>query len=239
MRVLIFCFLLVGISVNALAAEALSGDTIRLDDGRIVRLLGIKAEGQGARQRLQTFLAQNELIFENGAMDRYGRIAADAYVEPVGGEKLWLQGAMLQEGLAFVYPPTGTEPHFADLLKLEGKARQVKKGIWNNPVFDDAATDYPKKIGYGHFAFVSGKAVKAERVKNMVYLNFGTNWRYDFTAAIAAHDLRHFRKSGVDPLAYEGKNIRVRGWVKRDFGPMIAVTNPAQIEVLGEPLAKP
>ena len=73
----------------------------------------------------------------------------------------------------------------------------------------------------GRFAFVSGLVLDTKRVKNMVYLHFGENWRNDFTIAIAAHDLRAFRRADFDPLALKGKVIRVRGWVKHDFGPMI------------------
>ena len=41
-----------------------------------------------------------------------------------------------------------------------------------------------------------------------------------------------FREAGTDPLSLEGKRIRVRGWLKRCNGPMIAATHPKQIEVV-------
>ena len=66
----------------------------------------------------------------------------------------------------------------------------------------------------------------------VVYLNFSDNWRKDFTATIATHDLRAFRDAGIDPLTYQGKRIRVRGWIKRDYGPVIAVTDPARIDII-------
>lgn len=52
----------------------------------------------------------------------------------------------------------------------------------------------------GSFAFVSVKVLKAERVKNKFYLNFSEDWGADFTVAIAAHDLKNFRKNNVDPV---------------------------------------
>jgi micrococcal nuclease len=229
---LLFCFL----PPAASAAEALSGDEIRLDDGRTVRLLGIKASSGEARAFLQSLIGHKSLLLESAGSDRYGRVAADAYAQP---EKTWLQGELLRAGLAFVYPPTGTEPHLADLLKLEREARHAKRGQWGEAALADLPASNPGKIRYGRFAFVQGKVVKAERIKNMVYLNFGEDWRTDFTIAIAAHDLRLFRKAGIDPVAYGGKTIRARGWVKRNFGPMITVTHPAQIETLGEAGATP
>jgi len=239
MRILALCFLLSLVPVMAEAADAVSGDEIKLDDGRAVRLLGITAAGDAAKSRLQTLIDHQPITTEGDAVDRYGRIVADAYVQPGQGAKIWLQGDLLQQGLAFVYPPTGDEPHIADLFKFEHEARKAKRGLWNDPAYADQNAAEPLTIRYGHFAFVAGKVVKAERIKNKIYLNFGEDWRDDFTITIMAHDLGAFEKANIDPLAYQGKILRVRGWVKRDFGPMVDVTNPAQIEMLGESPLRP
>jgi micrococcal nuclease len=236
MRFLAILAFLLFLPLPAIAAEALSGDTIKFDDGRIVRLTGIKspahALGDQARAYLQSLITDRVLNVENATQDRYGRIAGDVTAVADKSAATWLQGEMLRAGLAFVYPPTGDEPRLDDLLKLEHTARQAKQGIWNDPAYADEAAE-PPGMGYGRFAFVSGKVVKAERVKNKLYLNFGEDWRTDFTIAVAAHDLHLFRKAGIDPLDYQNKIIRVRGWIKRDFGPMITVTHPSQIEILG------
>jgi hypothetical protein len=239
MRFAVFFFFLCLVPLPSMAAEAVSGDEIKFDDGKIVRLLGIKAADDQAQTTLQALIEHQELIVENGALDRYGRIAADIYAPPETGQKVLIQGALLQAGLAFVYPPTGTEPHLAELYKLETTARRTRHGIWSEAAYADLPANEEKKIPYGKFAFVSGKVMKAERIKNMFYLNFGEDWRTDFTIAIAAHDLRLFRKADIDPDTYKGKTVRVRGWVKRNFGPMIMATHPSQIEVLGETPAKP
>jgi micrococcal nuclease len=239
MRFFAFLLLFFLLPPAAMAAGALSGDEIRLDDGRTVRLLGIKASGDAAQAFLQSLIEHKSLLLESSGADRYGRVAADVYVQQDKAGKIWLQGELLHAGLAFVYPPTGAEPHLGDLLKLEREARQAGRGQWGETALADLPASNPGKIRYGRFAFVRGKVVKAERIKNMVYLNFGDDWRSDFTVAIAAHDLRLFSKEGIDPLAYGGKTIRARGWVKRNFGPMITVTHPAQIEVLSEAAAMP
>ena len=216
------------------AAETVTGDTIKMDDGRIVRLLGIKSEAETAKPALQSLIDHQDVILESANTDRYGRIAADVYVTSAKNGKIWLQGELLKQGLAFVFPPTGSEPHLDELLKLEQGARKRKLGLWSNQAYADLPADKPDAIAYGHFAFVRGKVVKVERIKNILYLNFGADWHTDFTIVIAAHDLRLFKRAGIDPLDYQGKSVRVRGWVKRTFGPMISVTHPAQIEMLGE-----
>lgn len=237
MRFLVFFFLCT-LSSQVLATEAMSGDTIKQDDGTVIRLSGIRADSDIAKATLQKLVDGQTLILENKNTDRYGRMTADVYCTK-HKDRLWLQGEMLRQGMAFVYPPTGGESHLDEMLKAEQEARHEKRGLWNEGAHADLPADDPAKIKYGHYAFVVGKVAKAERVKNMVYLNFGADWRTDFTAAIAAHDLKAFRKVGIDPLEYRDKTIRVRGWAKRDFGPMITVTNPAQIEVLGEKPARP
>lgn len=230
MRFLVFLFLACLLSAPAFGAEAQSGDRIQLKDGRIVRLLGIKAEGHESQNVLQSLIADKDVQLESVGTDRYGRIAADVYIQSPGGKKTWLQGELLRQGLAFVYPPTGSEPHLEELLQAERSARTARRGLWNDPDYAGLPADKPYAIAYGRYSFVQGKVLKAERIKDKVYLNFGPDWHTDFTVAIAAHDLHLFRKQDIDPLDYEGKTIRVRGWVKRSFGPMITVTHPAQIE---------
>jgi micrococcal nuclease len=219
-------------------ARVTSGDTFVLNDNRIVRLEGIKAPGQDkpelaqqSQELLQNLTKTGAVVFD-GVIDRYGRSNAQIYVQTPDGKKTWLQGEMLKAGLAFLYPPTGNEANLADMEAAEAAARQDKRGIWADAVYADLPADQPDNIPYGQFVFVSGKVVKAERVKNKFYLNFGDDWHTDFAIAIAAHDLKNFRKANIDPASYQGKTVRVRGWVIRDFGPMMTVTHPAQIEVL-------
>jgi len=223
------------------AASVDSGDEIVLNDGRILHLHGIAgpfAQNGEWPDKARKFLAEltenRALEIENETTDRYGRICAQVYALDTNGNKIWLQGEMLRQGLAFVYPPTGDEARLDEMLAAEEAARRGEIAMWNDAAYADTPADraWPKK---GHFAFIRGKVVDAARVKNMVYLNFGSNWRTDFTIAIAAHDLLEFRKAGFEPLDLKGATIRTRGWVKRDFGPMIVVTDPKQIEILRVP----
>jgi micrococcal nuclease len=44
--------------------------------------------------------------------------------------------------------------------------------------------------------------------------------------------MKLFRAAGVDILSMRNQRVRVRGWLIRRNGPMIAVTHPEQIEKL-------
>jgi hypothetical protein len=79
---------------------------------------------------------------------------------------------------------------------------------------------------------VEGRVLVAGKASGRVYLNFGRNWKDDFTAVIGERALPLFAESGLDPLALGGAFIRVRGWVDDKDGPRIEVTHPEQIEVL-------
>jgi hypothetical protein len=108
----------------------------------------------------------------------------------------------------FYYAPNGNEK-LAELLKAESEARDARHGIWIDEFYAyTSADDAHEKEG--QFAFVTGKVVKAEHVKNLVYLNFGPDWHEAFTVTTAAHDLRSFRRQDVDPLTFDGNITRAR-----------------------------
>jgi hypothetical protein len=69
-------------------------------------------------------------------------------------------------------------------------------------------------------------------VKSRGYLNFGADWKHDFTATIAPEDMKTFRAAGVDPQGYAGKTIRVRGIVEWHNGPEIEIASPDDIEIV-------
>ena len=75
--------------------------------------------------------------------------------------------------------------------------------------------------------------MSATRIRSgRVYLNFGSDWRTDFTVRIDPADASRFETAGMDLLALEGQVIRVRGWVQDENGPMIRVDHPERIELV-------
>jgi micrococcal nuclease len=82
------------------------------------------------------------------------------------------------------------------------------------------------------FQVVEGVVVEAATVRGRIYLNFGRDYRTDFTVVIDEDDLDAFEDAGLAPETLAGRRIRVRGWIDMYNGPMIAVTHPEQIEVL-------
>ena len=71
-----------------------------------------------------------------------------------------------------------------------------------------------------------------------VFLNFGLDWRTDFTAVADEDAAARFSEAGMDLRALEGAVIRVRGWLFALNGPAIALRHPAQIELVDAPAAR-
>ena len=232
-------------TAGATVAEVVDGDTLILADGTEVRLVGIQAPklplgrkgfraqplAEEARAALARLTAGRELALSYGGaeIDRHGRALAHLHDEA----GTWIQGALLSLGLARVYTFRDNRAHVPAMLALECAAREDGRGIWRHAYYRvrsvDASADH-----IGSFQIVEGLVLDAAVVRGRAYLNFGPDYRTDFTVTIAPRDRRVFTAAGIDPLAYEGRRIRVRGWLKSYNGPVIDATHPEQIEVLGE-----
>jgi hypothetical protein len=120
------------------------------------------------------------------------------------------------------------------MLALEASARTAGLGLWQNPQFAvrDAARTTTKLSG---FQLVEGVVQAVGVGRDRVYLNFGSDWRSDFTLMILRRDASKFpgRLAGLRKL--EGQRVRARGWVFHMNGPAIRADHPAMIEVLKKP----
>lgn len=241
-------------SLSSLRADApgvvqtvVDGDTVVLQDGREVRLVGIQApkiplgrpnfkawplgeEAKAALSRLS--LGQEvEVRLAPSAMDRHGRVLAHLVVR---GSNLWLQGEMLRAGLARVYTFPDNRVLAAEMLARERDARSDRRGIWALPFY---ALRTPDTVRHdiGTFQIIEGRVRDAAQVKKRIYLNFGADWRSDFTVMIDARKVDMFAQAGVDLVALKGQRVRVRGWVKSKNGPMVELDHPERLELLDPP----
>jgi endonuclease YncB( thermonuclease family) len=204
------------------AENTLSGDEIALQDGRTLRLKGIKAASPEAKGFLNSAVSGRTLQLQDAETDRYGRVTATAFIQD---ERQSVEEALLREGMAFVYSAAGGES--IDLWQAPERTAQIeRRGFWAD--HHDVPTREAATL-YGKYGFVSGLVSKAERVKNKAYLTFGASEHPDFTIIIAARHLRPLKKQGIDVLLLEGKTVRVRGWVTQVLGPTITITDPHQL----------
>src|SRR3546814_18193315 len=109
-----------------------------------------------------------------------------------------MQGALLMSGLARVYTQPRTATGAALMLDLERTARASRRGIWGDRFYrirnpDETWGDLDS------VQLVEGRVVDAAVVRGTAYLNFGRDWRRDFTFRIRADGRRAFRAAGSEP----------------------------------------
>lgn len=112
----------------------------------------------------------------------------------------------------------------------EARARAAKRGLWAHPAFAVRAADRVSFADAGTFQLVQGRVRDVAEVGGRTYLNFGPDWRTDFTVTIAEQDRKLFAEGALDAETLRGAQLRVRGYVEWLNGPMIAVTHPDEIE---------
>lgn len=210
------------------------GDTLCLDrsieGSTTARLAGIRL-AKGIAADLSELANGAEVCLRLAATerDRYGRLMAYVY----SNDGLWMQGELLRRGLARVEPSVDAPAFVPAMLAIERKARAADAGSWGTGAFR-IRTPTNVASAAGSFQLVEGRIVDAARHRNQWYLNFGTDWRSDFTVVIPKQALAAFADAGVEPYALNGRTIRVRGWVDLWNGPMIEVQVPEQIEVIDD-----
>ncbi len=231
--------------------RVLDGQTLVLAGGETVRLIGALAPGAPpwwkgpdtwpaaarARGALERLVAGRAVRLAVGGRerDRHKRLLAHLFVVD-GPETLWVQGRLVEDGHARAYSLAGSRACVRALQLREDRARAARAGLWSHSwyaIVGAADTERLSRRRYG-FQIVEGRILSVARTRAWTFLNFGADYKTDFTVAIRNADRRHFKGSDVPLEALTGKRVRVRGWVERWNGPVIKAAHPEQIELLAE-----
>ncbi|MBS0249900.1 MAG: thermonuclease family protein [Proteobacteria bacterium] len=236
--------------------RVIDGETLILDDGKAVRLIGALAPrardadaAQGAwPPEADTIKALSDLVlakrvklaFAGRRSDRYGRELAQVFVIDQGRED-WVQGALLRGGHSRAYGLPESFSCARELIANESYARSRRLGLWQNGVYRTLSADRPGEImkRRGKYERVAGRILSVGRTKSSTYLNFSNDWRSDFTARIDKKVLAanpEFDRS-LDALA--NTSVVVRGWIERRNGPLIDIADPSQLEAAGDGIPSP
>lgn len=199
------------------------GDTLQLESGRKIRLIGIdtpevfsrkhhipadiKQQGLLARDALQALLNQSsrqvQLAYGQQAQDRYGRTLAHVFL-PDGTN---LQAELIARGhaIAFTTPPN---EHMSDCYRSqEARARQQQLGIWQLPQYQIRHTQ--QTLGkLDGFHRLQGQVTEVTQSKSRIRLQLGPQLEVN----IYKNDWVNFSLHQL--LNLQGKTVRVRGWVK-------------------------
>lgn len=222
--------------------------TLGLDDGSELRLAGIllpRAFDAGAeaatwapeRDALESLrelvLGRGvEIAFAGRRSDRYGRQFGHAFINR-DGERIWVQGAMASAGHGRVSAGPDGFSCTSELMAHEAIARREAKGLWSNAAYQarPAARTYELMRYRNTFQLVRGRIAKVATTKSHTYLNFGRDWRVDFTVGIATSLTRRNVDWAASLKELEGREVTVRGWLERRNGPYIELADPAELEL--------
>ena len=83
----------------------------------------------------------------------------------------------------------------------------------------------------GRFRIVRGRVLRVAPTEGYVYLNFGADWRADFTVRVRRTELDGALR-GRRPRGARGRLVEVRGVVLQAGGPLIELSHPEQMQVL-------
>ncbi len=232
-------------------ARAIDGETLLLDDGQEVRLIGALAPkpemlpvdgpgwpaAQDALQALQALIHDQTITlrYEGRRHDRYGRILAQVFVAD-GGTGVWVQERLVADGHARAYTLPGNTSCLGGLIKAERAARVAERGLWQRETYRVRSADDVEALLklVGRFVVVEGRVAEVTRAQRTTYINFGTDWRRDFTANLPTAVVTDGSEAATRVDAFAGKRVRVRGWIERRNGPMIGLSSLDEIEVLEE-----
>lgn len=195
--------------------QVVDGDTLRLADGRSVRLIGINTPEIGrkgrtsepyadaARRRLQALVKASDgrvgLVPGIESKDKYGRTLAHIYDR--NGNNL--EAKLLSEGLGYRVAVAPNVRLNGCQQLAEQAARRAGVGLWRySPVVP------ARDVRQSGFAIVSGRIEGIERNRGGVWLNLGSA----MVLQVPARLQRNFPASFFDNL--KGRQVEARGWVQ-------------------------
>lgn len=164
--------------------------------------------------------------------DRYSRALAHLFL--TGDADVWLQADLVSQGRARVLSYHDNHQATAQLLALERQARAAQLGMWGDQRFVVRDT-HPDGLAQdlGSIQIVEGRVLDVTELEGgPVYVNFGIDYRTDFTVRIEAAHLHRFVAADFDLAVLQGRRVRVRGWLHEQNGPMMRIDHPARFEIL-------
>ncbi|VVN74931.1 thermonuclease family protein [Pseudomonas fluorescens] len=194
--------------------RVVDGDTLRLKDGRSVRMIGLNTPELGrqgrsdepfavaARKRLQALVNESDgrigLRLGQEGKDHYGRTLAHVY----GANGVNLEAQLLAEGLGY---QVAIAPN-VDLLRCqqaaEHSARRAGLGLWRqSPVLK------ADQINTSGFTVLSGRVSNVQRNQGGLWIEL----QGSVVLRVAPNLLSQFDVSMLQRL--KGRQIEARGWV--------------------------
>lgn len=218
--------------------KVIDGDTLRLQDERSVRLIGVNAPeidyenghseplAEKARDFLQALIGQQQgfilIQYDVETEDRHGRQLAHVFSRQ--GSNIQMQLIASGLGVWIAVPPN---LQYLDCYRAqEEKARQQKLGVWTQQYRAPRET-LSLGIQDQGFIWMRGTVTRIGHGKKYLWLNFGE----DVAVQVHKDDLPYFADPAFTTL--KNKTISIKGWLfpyKKQL--VMRLRHPAAVEVL-------
>jgi len=216
-------------------AYVYDGDTIKLENGKKIRLLGIDTPevashyqkatpgGNAAKKWLKKQLDGSDvyLEYDQQQRDKYKRLLAHVFLE--NGEHI--NTALVKNGLAIVnlFPPNFR--YKDELLAAQKVAQQQQLGMWAMKRYQLTSADKVRKVSGWKRYQGTVQSIKNNRKTVRLILN------KKLSVKIAKEHLYLF----PDLESYVGQSVEVRGWLSGKKAPFsILVRHPSAL-ILASP----
>ncbi len=221
---------------SVISKRVIDGDTLQLDDGRRLRLIGVNAPERGrngqateplalrAWHRLERLAGPGShlrLRWGKEKKDRYGRLLA--HVFNADGRNLSASLLAAGMGAAIQIPPNLWA--YQCYLQAEKRARKRHRGIWRQAYFAPLDANH-LAAGVHGFHFIRGRLSRIGKSKTALWLNIGKR----FALRIPKKELHYFKKIRFDRLI--GHELTARGWIYAYRGQWgMNLHHPASLEI--------
>jgi endonuclease YncB( thermonuclease family) len=222
-------------------AQVYDGDTIKLIDGRKLRLIGINTPERGrdgkknepfyqaAKDQLQQIINKNQgqikVVFGKSKRDRYKRLLAHIFT--LDNENI--TATLIKNGMGF----TIAIPPNIQLLKCykdaEHKAQKQKRGIWGHKYSHAINVNFLKKSARGFFR-VTGTVQRIGESRSSFWLNLNTKSESKFSLRILKKNLPYF--THFHPQDLINRQLIARGWIYKIKGEQrMTIHHPASLQI--------
>ena len=119
---------------------------------------------------------------------------------------------------------------------MNARPVRANAGLWRNAAYRIRDAGNPQRLMRlrNSFQLIEGRVRQVAPRSRRIYVNFGEDWRTDFTAGAALKAAGFSAEALAAIKALEGRRVRVRGWIERRNGPYIELLHPHQIEAVDD-----
>ena len=207
---------------TAQVAHVYDGDTVKLVDGRKIRLIGINTPERGrddkqdepyylaAKNQLQDIIDKNnhqiKIAFGKDKHDRYKRLLAHIFTI----DDKNITATLIKNGMGFTIavPPN---IHLLNCYQdAESEAQKNKRGIWRHKFSKAINVTSLNKSARG-FHLVKGTVDRIGESRSSFWLNLNSKSGATFALRILKKDISYFNQ--LHPKDLLNRQLTARGWI--------------------------